>query len=337
MALAPEGTINLALGELGYSFPDILKNKAIEILNEGDPRYTANAGIPELRARIAQIYNSGSDNVCVTNGAEEALYICLQAIVNENDTVVIPDPDYPAYPSLAHLAGANIIRLPLKADFMSFDWTRMNETILQPKVFLMSCPSNPCGFIPGKEDMQKLCQLLTDSGGYLIVDEVYSEIYTIMPELPDYSSIPNLIRISGLSKSHLMSGWRIGWIHGPKAFITSATKLKQYISTCPPWLSQHLASFALDCAQIPTDIRRQMAQNRKLIEEAFHNRTFHLPSASPYAMIYSDDALATSHMWMQKGVLTAPGIAYGEISKNWIRINYAVEKKLLEEALKRIL
>jgi len=336
MAKAPPNTINLALGELGFDFPEVLAAKAIELLRGGQPRYSPNAGIAELRHRIAYDYSAKAENVCVCNGAEESLYIALQALLNPGDKLAIPDPDYPAYPVLAQLAGAQIVRLPFDRDFSTIPWDTWKAKLQGVKAVLMSSPSNPSGYCLNEVDAQQLSILLNDKGIVLIVDEIYRELYFQKPMQVDNSMFDRLIRIGGLSKSHLMSGWRIGWIVAAKTMIESATKLKQYVSTCPAWLSQHLALFALDRNEIPQKVRQKILQNIELIKEAFSTEKMHIPQASPYVLIHSNHPKKQVETWLQKGVLTSPGIAYGVVSAAWIRINHAVEKESLKQALRII-
>jgi aminotransferase len=337
MAKAPSDAINLALGELGFPFPQELALHATSLLRDANPRYTPNAGIFELRQRIARDYAADASNICVCNGAEEALYIALQAIVNPNDIVAIPDPDYPAYPTLARLAGAEVRRLPFEPGFSSIDWKVWAEQLKGVKVLLMSSPANPTGYTLNREDSAHLGRILRQTGTILILDEIYQKVYCQEPEAADYSQFPRLIRINGLSKSHLMSGWRIGWINAHSAFIESATKLKQYISTCPAWLSQMLALYALDCPQIPSQIQSNLLQNQAILSHHLKDHQLHLPSASPYAMLFCTSAVQQAEKWMNKGVLTVPGIAFGAGSDSWIRINYAVEQATLNQALERLL
>ncbi|NMD13483.1 MAG: aminotransferase class I/II-fold pyridoxal phosphate-dependent enzyme, partial [Candidatus Cloacimonetes bacterium] len=108
---APRGAVNLALGELGFPLPDVLRQKAIALLQEGTPVYTPNAGLPELRRAISLLYpGSSPDNVCVCNGAEEAIFVALLTLLEPGDRMAVPDPDYSAYPNIGRIMGADIVR-----------------------------------------------------------------------------------------------------------------------------------------------------------------------------------------------------------------------------------
>jgi aspartate/methionine/tyrosine aminotransferase len=336
MAEAPAESINLALGELAFPFPEALSEHVIKLMKDARPAYTPNAGTPELRAKLGERYHASAENICVCNGAEEALYISLQALLNPGDIIAIPDPDYPAYPVLAHLAGAEVSRLPFGDDLTSIDWELWEMRLQSAKILLMSHPSNPTGFCFDDSSFSKLCNIVNKHDIILIVDEIYSDVYINRPYQPDYHKVKHCIRINGLSKSHLMSGWRIGWIFADPDVILAATKLKQYISTCPVWISQKLALFALDQENIPTMIQENLRQNQSLAVRMLDSSILHVPSCTPYLMIKAPQAIAQVKNYMAQGVITMPGSAFGSLTVDWIRINYAIEYELLRKALKRI-
>jgi len=336
MAEAPADSINLALGELAFPFPEVLSERVIKLMKDAHPAYTPNAGTTELRAKVGERYHASADNVCICNGAEEALYISLQAFINPGDIIAIPDPDYPAYPVLAHLTGAEVSRLPFGDDFTSIDWELWENRLQSAKMLLMSHPSNPTGFCFDDSSFSKLCTIVNKHDIMLIVDEIYSDVYINKPYQPDYNKVKHCIRINGLSKSHLMSGWRIGWIFAEPDVILTATKLKQYISTCPVWISQKLALFALDQEDIPVMIRENLRQNQNLAVKMLGLSILHVPSCTPYLMIKVLQAEAQVKTYIAQGVITIPGSAFGSVSQDWIRINYAIEYNLLRKALMRI-
>nr|MDK2850670.1 aspartate aminotransferase [Candidatus Cloacimonadota bacterium] len=335
---APKGSINLALGELGFPFPRLLANYASSILQDANPCYTANAGMIELREKIAEkYYRAQSDTICICNGAEESLYIALQVLINSGDIVAIPDPDYPAYTSLTKLAGAKIIRPPFLKGFTEIDLDLWDKMLEGTKILLLSNPSNPSGFCFDQAQFESLAKILNRRGIILIVDEIYSDLYIHMPYRLEYKLVDRIIVINGLSKSHLMSGWRIGWLYADKEFISAATKLKQYISTCSSWLSQKLAYFAVDQQQIPDEIRQNLNINQRLVQSILQDYNLHIPTNGPYIMFQVHDSLSAAEEYLQKGVITAPGISFGARTKDWIRINIGLQDSILQSALKRLI
>lgn len=343
MQAAPEGAINLALGELGFPMPQALKEAATRLLMDGNPCYTPNAGLPETREAIANTYSEISPNqICVCNGAEEALYISLAALINSDDLIAIPDPDYTAYPSLCSMFGANVCRLPFLKAFIGIDWDRW-ENILKSgvKAVLLSSPSNPSGFTFSEQDAQSFGDLCNRYGVMVIVDEIYASLYFRKAPISLQSYVKRLIRIGGLSKSHCLSGWRIGWIIAPEEIMPSMIKAKQYISTCSHWLSQKLTVAAISDPAITASIRQLLTANHDYIESLLQHKlpsfaiNAHIPDASPYIMLktHNPDDLHIAEQLANAGVITVPGRAFGESGKGWIRLNIGVEISLLKRSI----
>jgi len=338
MAAAPPDAINLALGELAFDFPLCLRNEAKRLMYSGYPAYTANAGIMELRAAVATYLGlDGAAQVLICNGAEEALYIALQGIVNPGDTVAIPDPDYPAYPTLVSLAGGKVARIPFAPDLKSINWEHWEASLKGAKALLLSHPSNPTGFCFSPDDFHRLTELLNRFGTVLIIDEIYNELYYEQPTALDYSKVERVIRIGGLSKSHLMSGWRVGWLAADEAEIIQLTKLKQYISTCAAWPSQMLALYAVSQPGIVADVRAQLRENLNLCREQLSRFELKTPSAGPYLMLKCGDGDSYAEDLLARGVICVPGSAFGEVTGAYIRINFGVHRDILCTALKRFL
>lgn len=343
MNSAPVNSINLALGELSFGFPDILREQAISLIERGIPRYTPNAGLPELREAIASYYDGAvsSEQVCVCNGAEEALYVLLTALINPSDAIAIPDPDYSAYTSIVSIMGGTVVRLPYENDLKSIDWDKWDSLLSKNiKLLLLSNPQNPGGMFFDPEQMKCLLELCRKYEIIVAVDEIYRELYYISEPQTFCSSYESLFIISGLSKSHLMSGWRLGWIVSPSDFTPSIIKTRQYVSTCSNWLSQKLGVFALSSSGrlILEDVRKELYQTRSFTASALQRvlspDRLLVPDATPYIMFRCDtDDLSFAKNMAEKGVITVPGSAFGDVSKTWIRINHAIEMTSLKKAL----
>ena len=341
---APSDAINLALGELQFPLSNLLRQKAIEILQEETPRYTPNAGIPELREAIANLYPyAKTENVCVCNGVEEAIFISLLSSLNPGDKIAIPDPEYTAYSAIANILEASIIRLPFGSNLLSINWELWEKLLKQNvKMLIFSHPSNPCGHIFTKEEAERLITICNLNKITMVVDEVYSRLVfnNYMPEF--FTEAESIFLLDGLSKSHCMSGWRIGWVISLPELSASVIKAKQYVSTCSNWLSQKLAVFALSAEGMKAvdEVLAQLNECRFLVLDKFQNLSDKvlIPDATCYMMIKVDgDDLIIAQELANKGVVTVPGQAFGEVSKGWLRINYAVPKDKLEPALDTII
>jgi len=345
MQQAPQNAINLALGEIGFDLPSFLRTAAKQIIDSGTAVYTPNAGLSELRHVVADNYapELSADNVCICNGAEEAIYLSLLSLVNPADVVAIPDPDYSAYPAVAGIMGARVLRLPFEADLQSIDWDKWKHLLASGVKFLvLSNPSNPNGFHLCAKELEHLSELCNRHAITVLVDEIYSLLYFHRSVLSFAGKFDRLVRIGGLSKSHCMSGWRIGWVLADSAIIPSIIKAKQYVSTCAPWLSQKLALAALSpegMQQVQT-IKQRLYRNQLsavgVLEASFS--TIVQPSAGPYLMLkLPGDDLDYAKRAAANGVICVPGKAFGSVAAKWIRINVGVEEQLLATGLSRLL
>lgn len=342
MAAAAPDALDLALGELTYPLPQPLAKHAGKLLLTETPRYTPNAGLPALRNQVAAYYDHQTDEsrVCITNGAEEALFVTLTALVNDGDLIAIPDPDYPAYPALATMVNARIVRLPYKHDLITIDWDQWASLLAKGVKFLLfSHPANPHGRFFSDNEIERLINICARNGIVLIVDEIYRELYFAQKPLSFAGRYDHLIVIGGLSKSHCMSGWRIGWITSPLSIAPAMIKTRQYVSTCSNWLSQMLAIYALstDGLKLLASIRKRLHDNCRsaigFIKDRFTPEgsetpsthritTIHSPDATPYIMIETGgDDVAYAIELAQRGIITAPGTAFGNLTRGWIRIN----------------
>jgi aspartate aminotransferase len=341
MQSAPPNAINLALGELGFSMPNALKEQAIRLLNEGNPAYTPNAGLPELRFAVAETHKALPEEVLITNGAEEAVFIALLSILNPGDVIAIPDPDYTAYPAIARILDAQVRRLPFGENFTTIDWENWERLLAGCKVIILSAPSNPSGFCFSDETPTRFAELVHRHSTLVIVDEIYSRLWFDETPLSLETYIPNLIRIGGLSKSHLLSGWRLGWIIAPQRLCLSFTKARQYISTCSNWLSQKLATYALsdEGLQLAESVRMQLKANRDWLRRRFSEalpariNALHFPPATPYILMKTPEPLPYCQQAAQNGVVLVPGQAFGQQSQGWVRLNFGVEIKILNRAI----
>jgi len=345
MNTAPQNALNLALGELSYPMPEILKEQAVRLLREGNPAYTPNAGLPELRELVGVHHHATGEQVIICNGAEEGVFIALMTILNPGDAIAIPDPDYPAYPAIATILESRIVRLPFEPDLQAIDWDSWEQLLSNGiKAVVLSAPSNPSGFCFTADTARRFAELCNHKGILVIVDEIYAQLRFESPPVSLDKYTDNLIRIGGLSKSHLLSGWRLGWIVAPPNMIPAMTKTRQYISTCSHWLSQKLAMFALskEGMRVAENVRQQLLSNRNLVRSYLQNSlpsgvlAYHLPQASPYLMLKVQDGMAFSSQAAQKGVITVPGKAFGEVCTDWVRLNYGVEKATLQSAWERL-
>src|SRR5712691_10943052 len=252
---AKPGSISLGLGEPDLPTPDVIRREAIRVIQEEQNGYTLQAGLPSLRERVAQDYpylNLSTDQVIITAGSQEAMYLALMTLVEAGDEVLIANPGFVAYPTISRMAGGSptFYQLPAANDF-SFDLDDFKQRLSsKTKVVICTSPSNP-------------------TGRTLTSDEIYRDLYYTGERAGSISEFyPRTVVISGLSKSTCMTGWRLGWILGDEAVIRAAHLLHGYVTTCASTISQKaaLAAWGSD----------EAVAARKQIRDTFHRRRDHL-------------------------------------------------------------
>lgn len=349
---AQPGSISLGLGEPDLPTPEIIRRAAAKIVQEEQNGYTLQAGLPELRELVARDNSHmklSREQVIVTAGSQEALYLALMTLIEAGDEVLLPNPGFVAYPTIAKMAGGQPVfyQLPANKDF-SFDLENFKQSLTsRTKVILCTSPSNPTGRTLSVEELRALAAAVTESGSdaFVISDEIYRDLY-YTPERPASISefYPRTIVIGGLSKSMSMTGWRLGWLLGDEAVIRAALVLHGYVTTCASTISQKAALSAW------TD---EAAQARQQIRETFQRRRDHLfalfrdelslrsvkPDGAFYTMLDVSkygSSTAVAEVALDHGVVTVPGVAFGSESEGYLRISFCADEPRLAEGVRRL-
>ncbi len=349
---APQGSINMGLGEPGFQTPEAVRRAATRAIEEGGNGYTSNAGLVALRRRIADYHNRDAravltpDSICVTNGSAEALFAIVMAMAGPGDEVLMPDPGYLAYPVLTEIAGARAVRysLPAARGF-AFDRDSFQTGVSQATrlVFVLS-PSNPTGRVIEREDLRFIAECLAGTDAYVVSDEIYRELY--FGERP--SSIAEFfdrtIIISGLSKMMSMTGWRLGWAAGPTDVISQVTVMHQYVSTCASAISQKaaLAAFSEEGREATAQMREELRSRRDVIERTIE-RELKLPFVGGEGAFYImldvskfGCSEAVAEALLDERVITVPGSAFGSESEGYLRLSFSIEPERIKEGIRRI-
>src|SRR5438045_7811931 len=272
---AKQGSISLGLGEPDLPTPGVILREAVRVIQEEKSGYTLQAGIPALRERIISDYphmNLNLDQVIVTAGSQESLYLILRTLIEAGDEVLMPDPGFIPYPILTKMAGGTAVRyrLPARNDF-AFDIEDFQDKLSEKtKAIIVISPSNPTGRALTKADLGAMADAVTAKApnAFIISDEIYRELYYTPERPPSISEFyPRTIIVSGLSKSMRMTGWRIGWLAGDAEVMKAAHVLHGYTVTCASSISQKAALAAW------TD---EAAAARKEYRAIFHRRRDHL-------------------------------------------------------------
>ncbi|MBC1342039.1 aminotransferase class I/II-fold pyridoxal phosphate-dependent enzyme [Listeria welshimeri] len=345
--------IRLTLGEPDFPTPEHIKQAGISAIQENFTNYTPNAGMPELLAAASKYFKekydlSYKDNeIIVTVGATEAISVALQTILEPDDEVILPDPIYPGYEPLITLNKAR----PIKIDTTETNFKLTPEQLRahitpKTKALIIPYPSNPTGVSLTKEELLALATVLKETGIFVIADEIYSELtyhqehISIAPMLRDQTIV-----INGLSKSHAMIGWRIGFLLAPENITKEMLKIHQYSVTCASSISQKAALEAItngkdDAFQMRTEYKTRANFTQERLEKM--GFTVIPPDGAFYFFVkLPDEITENSFDWAvrlaeEAKVAVVPGNAFSEKGDRYFRLSYATSFNNLAEALDRM-
>ena len=291
------GSINLGLGEPDLPTPDCIRAAAARVVKEEQNGYTTHAGLPALRELVAAdhaTFGAQPDDVIITAGSQEALYLALMTLVDEGDEVLLPDPGFVAYPTIVRMAGGKPVyyRMPAAREF-AFDIEDFRRRIT-PRTRVVVCisPSNPTGRTLSPADLAAMADALRDTKAFVISDEIYREIYYAAERPASIADVyPRTLVINGLSKSMSMTGWRIGWLCGgseTRAVIASSLVLHGYVTTCASTVSQKaaLAAWTPEAEEARAGFRRVFRERRDFLLETL-KRELDLRAAPPDGAFYT--------------------------------------------------
>ena len=348
---AKPGDISFGLGEPDLPTPEVIRREAMRVIQEEQNGYTLQAGLPALRERVAQDYPQlqlSNEQVIITAGSQEAMYLALMTLVQSGDEVLIPNPGFVAYPTITRMAGGTptFYRLPADSDF-SFDLDDFKRQLSsKTKVVVCTSPSNPTGRTLTSDELRAMAQAVAESGSdaFIISDEIYRDLYYAGERPSSISEFyPRTVVISGLSKSMSMTGWRLGWILGDEAVIRAAHLLHGYVTTCASTVSQKAALAAWS---------DEAAKDRQRHRDIFHNRRDHLltllrgaglrcvtPDGAFYTMVDISrygSSMEVAEAILAGGVVTVPGNAFGSEGEGFLRCSFCADLPVLTEGVKRM-
>jgi aspartate/methionine/tyrosine aminotransferase len=340
-ALATPLSVNLGIGEPNVEPDETMREMARRAAGVSW-RYSPNAGNLSLRKKIAQGTSSDpKTDICVTAGTEEALYAIFQAYVNPGDEVLVPNPGFISYATIARLCGAK----PVTYDLEPPDWKLDPEKIpvsKKTKLIVVNSPSNPLGAVIDEATMNAIAS----RGPLVVSDEVYREIWYEAPPPSMLGRSPNVIVVNGMSKSHSMTGLRLGWIIAREEILKPVITAHQYIATCASVFSQALAEMILDNATWNSSWLESMrAQFRTQREAALHSIGHELgaripaPGGAFYAFVpvpACETVAFAKVLASDAAVLVIPGVAFGSLGEGFVRISYAAPLDQIGSGIERM-
>lgn len=263
LARSLKDPINLSIGQPDFDVPRPIKDAVHSAIDAGHNSYTPTQGIAALRDRLLKDvraqYPEHERELLITSGTSGALVLALMCCVNPGDEVIVFDPYFVMYPHLVRLAGGVPVFVETYPDF-SLDIDRVKAKLTpRTRIILLNSPANPTGRVATREEVAALAKLAAEREVLLISDEIYRAFCYDGPFHSPAEVNPDVLVIDGFSKSHGMTGWRLGYAHGPRRVIEEMTKLQQFTFVCAPSMVQHagLAACDYDVASHVSDYRRK--------------------------------------------------------------------------------
>ena len=325
-----DDAISLGVGEPDFDTPWHIRDEGIYSLEKGRTFYTSNAGLKELKIEIAKFLSRRygltydyNKEMLVTIGGSEAIDIAMRAMLDPGDEVIIPQPSYVSYLPCAVLANGT------------------------PVILVLPFPNNPTGAVMEKKDLEAIAEVIIKHDIFVISDEIYSEL-TYLEKHVSIASLPGMkertIVINGFSKSHAMTGWRLGYACGPAEIIKQMIKIHQFAIMCAPTTSQYAAVEAMRNGDEDVQMMREEYNGRRrYLMQRF--KEMGLSCFEPFGAFYvfpcikefgmTSDEFANK-LLQSKKVAVVPGTAFGASGEGFIRISYAYSLEDLKLALTRV-
>lgn len=357
IAATMDNVISLGVGEPDFQTPWQIRKAGIESLEKGKTKYTSNWGIDRLRSEISGylerkfgIKYCPDEEILVTVGGSEAIDMCIRAVVNPGDEVIIPQPSYVCYEPVTRLAGGIPVIIETKAenDFKVTPEELRNAMSERTKLLILPYPCNPTGAIMEKEDIEKLYSVIKDTNILVLSDEIYAELTFGGKKHVSPASVEGMwertVTVNGFSKAFSMTGWRLGFACGPKEIMDQITKIHQFAIMCAPTTSQYAAIEALrGCDDDVEYMVKEYDMRRRMMVSGFNK--IGLECREPKGAFYAFPSIKSTGMTSDefcerllysKNVAVVPGTAFGASGEGFIRASYCYSVEHIKEAVSRI-
>ncbi len=351
-----EDGISLGIGEPDFQTPWHIRDAGVYALERGFTKYTPNAGLSDLRAAISRYLKRRFDleyaptgEILVTVGGSEALDLAFRCLLEEGDEVIVPAPSFVCYGPLVAMTHGVPVLVETKAEDEFRLTAQQLKAAITPrtKAVVLPFPNNPTGGIMPREDLEALAEVLRGTDIMVISDEIYAELtygghHVSMANLPDMKE--RTIVINGFSKAYAMTGWRLGYVCGPKPLVSAMTKLHQYGIMSAPTNSQYAAIEALNEGDKDIEaMREEYDGRRRFLVDGF--RKLGLSCFEPRGAFYTFPCIKSTGLSSEEfcdrfladeRVAVIPGSAFGPGGEGYVRACYAASMKDLATALERL-
>jgi aspartate/methionine/tyrosine aminotransferase len=347
-----EDIIHMEVGEPDFTTPQQVRDEAIKAIAGGQTFYTHSLGIAELRQKISTHYEKreglfiSPDRIVITNGTSGAFLLLAAVLLEQGRTLAISDPGYPCYRNFALLVDAEVITLPVSAE-TGYQIVPEQVAALKtgPDVLIFCNPANPTGALYKEDTLAQLYQVLSARDGVLIVDEIYEGLSYGRTLRTALSLGDDIIVVNGFSKTHAMTGWRLGWMVVPRELVRPIQKVAQNVFISPPSIVQYAALHAFDVGAELAKMRRTYQERRDYLLPRLRKLGFHIPIDPEGAFyIYAeidkwglDSMVFVERALEEAKVAITPGNDFGSYrAGSHIRFSYANSLERLREGCNRL-
>lgn len=351
-----DDVISLGIGEPDFVTPEPILEAGIRALQEGETHYTSNAGILELREAVSDYlsekYHVGYDpdsEVVITVGVSEALYLAMTAIIEPGDEIIIPSPCFVSYQAEVTLAGGVPVEIPGKFERQfQPDPEEIRQAVTpRTKAIFIGYPNNPTGVVATKDALLEISRIAEEYDLVVISDEIYENLVYGVDHIC-FASLPGMkertITLGGLSKSHAMTGWRVGYAAAPAKILQGLLRIHQYTIMSAPTVSQIAALEALRSGmKYAEEMRQKYDRRRRLIVNGLN--AIGLETFEPHGAFYAfpevtvsgmDEETFARELLKEEKVAVVPGTAFGAGGEGFVRCSYATAYEEIEQALVRM-
>jgi aspartate aminotransferase/aminotransferase len=338
LAARLDDPVNLSIGQPDFAMPEAARAAAKAAIDAGKNGYTPTQGIPALRERLEERARRETGQphrrLCVTSGSSGALVLTLMAILDPGDEVIIFEPAFVMYRPLVEFLGGRAVAIDTAPSFR-IDVDRVAAAITpHTRAILLNTPANPTGHVAEADVVRDLARLAESRGVTLVSDELYRSYCYDAPFHSPALHSERVVVIDGFSKSHAMTGWRVGWVHGPADIVNACTMLQQYTFVCAPQVGQWAALAALD-APMDLPLAECRRKRDKLMAGLRGRYRFEPPGGAFY--LYPEAPGGSGRAFAERAVaeeklLVVPGSVFGAADTHF-RLAYTVDERTLDRGI----
>lgn len=355
IAATMDDVISLGIGEPDFTSPAGVIQAGIEALKHGETHYTSNNGLIELREAISRYINrlygveyDPAHELLVAVGVSEAMYLAVTATINPGDEVIIPEPCFVSYmPEVVFVGGVPVmVTCYFEQDFQVAPTDIEKAITPRTKAILLGYPNNPTGAVLSRERLLEIAKIAEKHDLLVISDEIYDRLVYGIPHT-QFATLPNMrertIVLGGFSKSHAMTGWRIGYAAAPEPIINAMRRIHQYTIMSAPTVAQYAALKALEHEEEVQAMVAEYDRRRKLLVNGLNQ--LGLDCFEPRGAFYAfprikasgmDENTFSEKLLYEEKVAVVPGSAFGVSGEGFVRACYATSYEKIEEALERL-